>query len=208
MLFSSSSSSISSSSSNADDDVFLPAMIPSWAQAKTEMDLKADANYAARGGVGQTTTTTTMKTKRAQQYVNFERLLFSSKRRKAKRTPTKTCAVRRLDDDDDDDDDDEIQREAFERRRTTKQLGIVIVVCLENISEFRLRDDERIRVRKMCATPRVRRSRGGEDAMRNGYSLEVNAKAKLENARRVVRSYCVEVRRSTRAVFDVSKGRV
>ena len=137
MLFSSSSSSSISSSSNADDDVFLPAMIPSWAQAKTEMDLKADANYAARGGVGQTTTTTTMKTKRAQQYVNFERLLFSSKRRKAKRTPTKTCAVRRLDDDDDDDDDDdEIQREAFERRRTTKQLGIVIVVCLENMSEL------------------------------------------------------------------------
>ena len=129
MLFSSSSSSSISSSSNADDDVFLPAMIPSWAQAKTEMDLKADANYAARGGVGQTTTTTTtMKTKRAQQYVNFERLLFSSKRRKAKRTPTKTCAVRRLDD------DDEIQRETFERRRTTKQLGIVIVVCLENMS--------------------------------------------------------------------------
>ena len=54
MLFSSSSSSssMSISSSNADDDVFLPAMIPSWAQAKTEMDLKADAKYAARGGVG------------------------------------------------------------------------------------------------------------------------------------------------------------
>ena len=76
------------------------AAIPSWAQARTEMDLKADANYAARGGVEQTTT---MKTKRAQQYVNFERLLFSSKRRKAKRTPAKTCAVRRLDYDDDDD---------------------------------------------------------------------------------------------------------
>ena len=83
--------------------------------------------------------TTTMKTKRAQQYVNFERLLFSSKRRKAKRTPAKTCAVRRLDYDDDDDnnnnnDDDEIQRETLEWRRTTKQLGVVIVVCLENMS--------------------------------------------------------------------------
>ena len=112
------------------------AAIPSWAQARTEMDLKADANYAARGGVEQTTT---MKTKRAQQYVNFERLLFSSKRRKAKRTPAKTCAVRRLDYDDDDDnnnddDDDEIQRETLEWRRTTKQLGVVIVVCLENMS--------------------------------------------------------------------------
>ena len=113
------------------------AAIPSWAQARTEMDLKADANYAARGGVEQTTT---MKTKRAQQYVNFERLLFSSKRRKAKRTPAKTCAVRRLDyyyDDDDNnnnDDDDEIQRETLEWRRTTKQLGVVIVVCLENMS--------------------------------------------------------------------------
>ena len=112
------------------------AAIPSWAQARTEMDLKADANYAARGGVEQTTT---MKTKRAQQYVNFERLLFSSKRRKAKRMPAKTCAVRRLDYDDDDDnnnndDDDEIQRETLEWRRTTKQLGVVIVVCLENMS--------------------------------------------------------------------------
>ena len=103
------------------------AAIPSWAQARTEMDLKADANYAARGGVEQTKT---MKTKRAQQYVNFERLLFSSKRRKAKRTPAKTCAVRRLDYDD----DDEIQRETLEWRRTTKQLGVVIVVCLENMS--------------------------------------------------------------------------
>ena len=110
------------------------AAIPSWAQARTEMDLKADANYAARGGVEQTTT---MKTKRAQQYVNFERLLFSSKRRKAKRTPAKTCAVRRLDYDYYyyyDDDDDEIQRETLEWRRTTKQLGVVIVVCLENMS--------------------------------------------------------------------------
>ena len=112
------------------------AAIPSWAQARTEMDLKADANYAARGGVEQTTT---MKTKRAQQYVNFERLLFSSKRRKAKRTPAKTCAVRRLDYDDDDNNnnnnnDDEIQRETLEWRRTTKQLGVVIVVCLENMS--------------------------------------------------------------------------
>ena len=113
------------------------AAIPSWAQARTEMDLKADANYAARGGVEQTTT---MKTKRAQQYVNFERLLFSSKRRKAKRTPAKTCAVRRLDYDDDDDNNNnnnnnnEIQRETLEWRRTTKQLGVVIVVCLENMS--------------------------------------------------------------------------
>ena len=113
------------------------AAIPSWAQARTEMDLKADANYAARGGVEQTTT---MKMKRAQQYVNFERLLFSSKRRKAKRTPAKTCAVRRLDYYDDNNNNNnnnnnnEIQRETLEWRRTTKQLGVVIVVCLENMS--------------------------------------------------------------------------
>ena len=126
--------------------------IPHWAQARNELDLESDRKYASKNadhainGDGKAFVEETIRdeatgevlkvekrkakarerTTRAKAYVNFEKLFAGSvgKSKKAKRTPARTCAERKRDDE-----------SGFVRKNdNTKQLGVVIVVCFENVS--------------------------------------------------------------------------
>ena len=126
--------------------------IPHWAQARNELDLESDRKYALKNadhainGDGKAFVEETIRdeatgevlkvekrkakarerTTRAKAYVNFEKLFAGSagKSKKAKRTPARTCAERKRDDE-----------SGFVRKNdNTKQLGVVIVVCFENVS--------------------------------------------------------------------------
>jgi len=124
--------------------------IPRWAQARNELDLESDRKYALKNadhainGDGRAFVEETIRdeatgevlkvekrkarerTTRAKAYANFEKMFAGSagKSKKAKRRPARTCAERKRDD----------ESGVVRENDNAKQLGVVIVVCFENVS--------------------------------------------------------------------------
>ena len=140
---------------NDDEEKTRTMIPPKWARARNENDLETDRKYVLKNnGRGEENKTLT---RRARAYANFENAFAegssSWKVKTSKRMPAKTCAERKwiTSESEDEstrrstsgstdiertrnDENSAANRGGRSERRRNKQLGIVIVVCLENIS--------------------------------------------------------------------------
>lgn len=140
---------------NDDEEKTRTMIPPKWARARNENDLETDRKYVLKNnGRGEENKTLT---RRARAYANFENAFAegssSWKVKASKRMPAKTCAERKwiTSESEDEstrrstsgstdiertrnDENSAANRGGRSERRRNKQLGIVIVVCLENIS--------------------------------------------------------------------------
>ena len=145
-----------------DDDKTMT--IPKWARARNENDLETDRKYVLKNAMNEFGEFSITRqrgeeknlTRRAFAYANFENAFAegssSWKVKTSKRVPAKTCAERKWIKSESEDESTQrstsgsnnierthnensaVNRGGRSERRRNKQLGIVIVVCLENIS--------------------------------------------------------------------------